>query len=125
MSPKKNATIAGIQQIGIGVRNAKEAFDWYRLHFGMDIPIFEEAAPAKYMTRYTGDTVHSRHAILALNIRGGGGFEIWQFTTRDPQDVGFQPEVGDLGILTARIKSSNIEATHSFLKEMGARPTEI
>ena len=46
MSQKKNATIAGIQQIGIGVRNAKEAFDWYRRHFGMDIPIFEEAAEA-------------------------------------------------------------------------------
>ncbi len=125
MSPKKNATIAGIQQIGIGVRNAKEAFDWYRRHFGMDIPIFEEAAEARYMTRYTGDVVHSRHAILALNIRGGGGFEIWQFTSREPADITFEPMVGDLGIMCTRIKSTNIEATHDFLTRQGANPTEI
>ena len=39
-------TIAGIQQIGIGVPNVHEAFKWYRQHFGMDIPVFEEAAEA-------------------------------------------------------------------------------
>lgn len=125
MAPKKNPSIAGIQQIGIGVRDAAAAFDWYRKHFGMDIPIFEEAAEAKYMTRYTGETVHSRHAILALNIRGGGGFEIWQFTSREPSDIGFEPMVGDLGILTARVKSANIEATHRFLTEKGTNPSEI
>jgi catechol 2,3-dioxygenase-like lactoylglutathione lyase family enzyme len=38
--------IAGIQQIGIGVDNAQEAFKWYRNIFGMDIPVFEEAAEA-------------------------------------------------------------------------------
>ena len=26
-----------------------------------------------------------RHAVLAINIQGGGGFEIWQFTDRQPQ----------------------------------------
>ena len=38
--------ISGIQQIGIGIPNVQEAFDWYRKHFGMDIKVFEEAAEA-------------------------------------------------------------------------------
>ena len=41
--------ISGIQQIGVGVSNVKEAFRWYRHHFGMDVPIFEEAATAGLM----------------------------------------------------------------------------
>ena len=70
------ATIAGIQQIGIGIPNVHEAFKWYRQHFGMDIPIFEEAAEANLMLPYTGGKAHQRHAILAINMKGGGGFEI-------------------------------------------------
>ncbi len=78
-------TIAGIQQIGIGIPDVHEAFDWYRIHFGMDIPIFEEAAEANLMLPYTGGKPHQRHAILAINMAGGGGFEIWQYTSRVPQ----------------------------------------
>jgi catechol 2,3-dioxygenase-like lactoylglutathione lyase family enzyme len=113
-------TIAGIQQIGIGVPDAPKAFAWYREHFGMDIPIFEEAAEAPYMTRYTGGKVHSRHAILALNMRGGGGFEIWQFTSRQPSPCGFEILPGDLGIHAAIIKSSDVRASFDHLLSKGA-----
>lgn len=109
--------IAGIQQLGIGVENVFEAFKWYREHFGMDIPIFEEAAEADHMKRYTGGKTHSRHAILALNIRGGGGFEIWQFTSRKPEGCPFDVQLGDLGIYSARIKAVDISGSYDFLKE--------
>jgi len=111
---KKN--IVGIQQIGIGVPNVHEGFKWYRQNFGMDIPIFEEAAEANLMLPYTGGKPHKRHAILAINMKGGGGFEIWQYTSRTPQPSTFQIELGDLGMLCTRMKSENIKASYEFLK---------
>ena len=94
--------ISGIQQIGIGVSHVHEAFKWYREHFGMDIPMFEEAAVAGLMLPYTGGQPQARHAILALNLQGGGGMEIWQYTGRTPVPPAFQPQIGDLGIGIAR-----------------------
>jgi len=94
---KKN--IVGIQQFGIGVSDAKQSFGWYHHHFGMDIPVFEEAAEANLMLPYTGGTPHKRHAILAINMKGGAGFEIWQYTSRTPVDADFDIMLGDYGIL--------------------------
>ena len=108
--------ISGIQQVGIGVANVHEGFKWYNKHFGMDVPIFEEAAEAKLMLPYTGGMAHKRHAILAINLKGGGGFEIWQYTSRTPQPAAFKPQLGDLGLFCAKIKTDNIEATFNFLK---------
>ena len=76
--------ISGIQQIGIGVSNCHEAWNWYREHFGMDIRIFEESATAELMLSYTGGKPRKRHAALTMNLQGGGGFEIWQYVDRIP-----------------------------------------
>ena len=113
--------IAGIQQIGIGVPDVKAAFRWYRQHFGMDVPVFEEAAEANLMLPYTGGQPHSRHAILAINMKGGGGFEIWQYTSRTPQPPDFAPAAGDTGIFCARIKSTDVTETYRFMNEKKAR----
>lgn len=110
---------SGIQQIGIGVSNVHEAFKWYRIHFGMDVPIFEEAATAGLMLPYTGGEPRDRHAILALNLQGGGGMEIWQYTSRTPVPPAFQPQLGDLGIYIAKIKSKDVQATFHFLRKAG------
>ncbi len=107
--------ISGIQQIGIGVANVQAAWKWYRQHFQMDIPIFEEAAEAALMTPYTGGKVHSRHAVLALNSQGGGGMEIWQYTSRKAREAAFEQQLGDLGIQIAKIKSRNVAATYHEL----------
>ena len=72
--------INGIQQIGIGNRDTYKAWKWYRKAFKVDIPIFDEAAVAGLMLPYTGGEPRERHAVLAINIRGGAGFEIWQYT---------------------------------------------
>ena len=73
-----DVVISGIQQIGIGVSDVNAAWDWYRRNLGYDLKIFEEAADAEFMLPYTQGEVRSRHAILAYNIQGGGGLEIWQ-----------------------------------------------
>lgn len=107
--------ISGIQQIGIGVANASEAFHWYRVHLGMDILIFEDVAEATLMKHYTGGKAEARHAILSLNLKGGAGLEIWQFKNRTPQP---NPsiQVGDLGIFATKIKSDNVKASYDFLR---------
>jgi catechol 2,3-dioxygenase-like lactoylglutathione lyase family enzyme len=109
-------TIAGIQQVGIGIPNVHEAFKWYRQNFGMDIPIFEEAAEANLMLPYTGGKPHMRHAILAINMKGGGGFEIWQYTSRTPEPCSFELQIGDLGFYCARMKTSDVKGSYEFLK---------
>jgi catechol 2,3-dioxygenase-like lactoylglutathione lyase family enzyme len=112
--------ISGIQQVGIGVADVHAAFKWYRQQFGMDVPIFEEAATAALMLPYTGYQPRDRHAILAVNLNGGGGMEIWQYTSRTPMPPAFQPLLGDLGIGVAKIKSADAEASFHFLRQRGA-----
>jgi catechol 2,3-dioxygenase-like lactoylglutathione lyase family enzyme len=112
--------ISGIQQVGIGVSDVHASFKWYRESFGMDVPIFEEAATAGLMLPYTGGQPRDRHAILALNMNGGGGMEIWQYTSRTPVGPTFQPLLGDLGIGVAKIKSRDVEASFQFLRKRGA-----
>lgn len=114
----------GVQQIGVGTRNCEEAFNWYRKHLNMDVPIFDDAAEAPLMTPYTGGEVHKRRAILAINMQGGGGFEIWQYTSRTPEPAAFDITAGDLGILSGKIKSKNIDASFQQLHAIGATLSE-
>jgi len=121
----KNFLICGIQQVGIGVTNVAEAWKWYRTHFGMDIRMFEEAAIAQYMLPYTGNKPQKRHAVLAINMQGGGGFEIWQYTERTPQAPAFKPQLGDLGIFVCKMKSFDIAATHARMEKDGLNITPL
>jgi len=117
MSGKK--VISGIQQIGIGNRGVHPLWKWYRQNFGMDIGIFEEAAPAPLMTIYTGGEVQSRNAALAVNMQGGGGFEIWQFTSREAQPPAFETRLGDLGLYIAKMKSKDVKKAYESFKAKG------
>jgi catechol 2,3-dioxygenase-like lactoylglutathione lyase family enzyme len=115
----KEIIISGIQQIGIGVPNVREAWKWYKLNFGMDIRMFEESAVAEFMLPYTGGKPQKRHAALALNLQGGGGFEIWQYVDRTPLVPVFPIQLGDLGIFAAKIKCHDASVTYDFLKGNG------
>ncbi|MDX5319877.1 MAG: VOC family protein [Bacteroidota bacterium] len=108
--------ITGIQQVGIGCSDVYANWAWYRKVFGMDVPVFDDAAPAPLMTRYTGGEVHTRQAVLALNMNGGGGFEIWSFKSRTPNGPDFQPAFGDLGINAVKMKARNVRYVHEQLK---------
>lgn len=115
----KKPFISGIQQVGIGVSNVHEAWDWYREHLQVDVPIFEEQAEAKLMLPYTGGKPRKRHAILALNLNGGGGFEIWQYVNRTPVGTGYDILPGDLGINAIKIKSYDVQAVYDTLQSSG------
>jgi catechol 2,3-dioxygenase-like lactoylglutathione lyase family enzyme len=113
--------ISGIQQVGIGNTNVHEAFAWYNKNFGMDIPMLNEDAEATQMLPYTGGKGHKRHAILAINLKGGGGFEIWQYKSRVAQPCPFTVEVADLGFTIAKMKTENIDASYRRLKNNGVQ----
>jgi catechol 2,3-dioxygenase-like lactoylglutathione lyase family enzyme len=112
--------ICGIQQMGIGVPNVEAAWKWYRKFFGVNVKVFEEAADAPLMTRYTGEKVHSRTATLALSMEGGGGFEIWQFTSRPTEKASFDIKAGDFGLYICKIKSRNVAKSFEYFKKNGA-----
>ncbi len=105
--------ISGIQQVGIGVPDANEAWKWYRKIFGMNVPVFNDEADAKLMIRYTKGEVRRRHAIMALNMAGGGGAEIWQYKNRVPVEADFKPQLGDLGIFAVKMKCRDVHAFHA------------
>jgi catechol 2,3-dioxygenase-like lactoylglutathione lyase family enzyme len=112
----KEYIVCGIQQIGIGVMNLGEAWKWYRDKFGMDCRIFEDEAEAKLMLPYTGGEPRSRHAVLAINLQSGGGFEIWQYKGREPLQISQEIKLGDLGIIGCKIKVRDISSAYSFYK---------
>jgi len=109
--------ISGIQQIGIGVEDTQIAKNWYRDNLGMSALIFDDEAEAALMTPYTGGEIHKRRALLTVNMAGGGGFEIWQFTSRKPQKANLAFEFGDLGINMPKLKTGNITDAHLKMKE--------
>ena len=117
--------VSGIQQLGIGVTNVAEAWKWYRKYLGMDIKVFEESATASLMLPYTGGLPRKRHAILAMNLNGGGGFEIWQYTERIPQVPLFEPALGDLGIFAAKIKTRDAHQTHAWFSNEKLNVSDI
>ncbi|WP_281540513.1 VOC family protein [Maribacter aestuarii] len=113
-----NEIINGIQQIGIGVSDTKAVFNWYRKHLGFDILLFQDEATASLMTQYTNGVAQRRDAYLSLNMRGGGGLEIWQFKDRVPNPPKKPVLLGDLGINAMKIKSIDINQTHGSLQKL-------
>jgi catechol 2,3-dioxygenase-like lactoylglutathione lyase family enzyme len=111
--------IGGIQQIGVGIPDMEAAWAWYRKYYGLNVRIFQEAAEAPLMLDYTGGEVHSRNATYAINIQGGGGLEIWQFTSRKTEPPSFKVQLGDYGIYAAKIKSRDIVATLAEFQTLG------
>jgi catechol 2,3-dioxygenase-like lactoylglutathione lyase family enzyme len=120
-----NIVISGIQQVGIGVANMPEAWKWYREQFGVDIRIFEEEAEAPFMIPYTGGKVRRRHATLALNMQGGGGFEIWQYKDRTPEAPKVPALLGDYGIFAVKIKSRNVKENYQHYVAQGLDVTPL
>ena len=113
---KKN--LCGIQQVGIGVKDAQEAWKWYRKVFGMDINVFEDTAVAKLMLPYTKGKECPRYAALAVNMEGGGGYEIWQHTSMEPKAPVFEVKLGDMGIYICKMKCRNVLKAYDAHKEM-------
>lgn len=111
-------TINGIQQIGLGVNDLYEAWEWYLKAFDFDLPIFDEKATAELMLPYTNGSPKDRHAALVYNYQGGGGLEIWQHLsiTSRPPIATVKP--GDIGIWAIHIKVKSIKKSIQSLEKL-------
>ena len=83
------------------------------------LQIVSAAAEAALMLPYTQNEVRSRHAILSLNNQSGGGFEIWQYTSRTPVMPEFEIALGDLGINVCKIRTYDVESTFKKFQKLG------
>ena len=110
-----NYYLVGIQQIGIGTEDLITSWKWYADMFQMNVRILEDDTVAERMLPYTNNKPEKRHACIAANLQGGGGFEIWQYSERKPLPIDFDVQIGDLGVFCAKIKSHNIIAYHAEL----------
>ena len=107
--------ISGIQQIGVGTTDFRKSWNWYIEMFGIDVKILEDDTVAERMLPYTGGVPQQRHACIALNIQGGGGFEIWQYSKRKPEPCPFKIAAGDLGVFAAKLNCRDVKAFHKQL----------
>ena len=108
----KSYLISGIQQIGVGTTDFRKSWNWYIEMFGIDIKILEDDTVAERMLPYTGGKPQQRHACIAVNLQGGGGFEIWQYSKRKPEPCPFTISTGDLGVFAAKLNCRDVDAFH-------------
>lgn len=111
--------LSGIQQVGIGNPSVRDTWAFYRKNFGFRVPVFEEEAVADLMLPYTGGEPQKRNALLTLNMNGGGGLEIWQYTDRKliwPEQAA---RPGDLGIHSLKIKTTDVVQAYEFCQSKG------
>ncbi len=117
--------ISGIQQIGIGTENFRASWNWYIEMFGADIRILEDDTVAERMLPYTGGQPQKRHACIAMNLQGGGGFEIWQYSERKPSKCPFTISAGDLGIFAAKLKCRDVKKFRSVMASKWADCSDV
>lgn len=124
---KDNTVVCGVQQVGVGVFDVVEAYNWYIKAFGCDIKVVDDYGVAERMLPYTGGKPRPRRAVLAVNLKGGGGFEVWE-----PKDNNITPPaepamLGDKGIAVCKVKATDIGKAFSHLKtvEGAAMITDI
>lgn len=120
MTKKVNRkVICGIQQVGIGVENVEKCWAWYKEAFGFDTKIFGDEGVAEKMLPYTAGKPQRRFAILVYNLRGGGGFEVWEPRGRELNHITFTPEFGDYGIFACKVKSPDVKGAYNRMKNNG------
>ena len=114
--------IYGIQQIGVGVDDAPKLFEWYATKLGADVKVFDDNNTATHMAPYMGGEAHDKRAILAMNMQGGSGYEIWQFEDRTPQAPKNPIQLGDTGIFCVKVKTRNAYKALADIKAKGVVP---
>ncbi|MDR0364204.1 MAG: VOC family protein [Bacteroidales bacterium] len=108
--------INGIQQIGVGVDDVMKSFKWYGTLLRADVSVFDDDNVATYMSPYMGGKPHKKRAILAVNLQGGSGYELWQYLDRNPSFPKEQINLGDFGIFIAKVKSRDIQRSFKRFK---------
>lgn len=121
----KDFFISGIQQIGVGTCDMHKSRDFYIDMFGIDVKILEDNTVAERMLPYTGGVPQKRHACIMVSLQGGGGFEIWQYSEREPKCADFEISIGDLGIFSAKLKCKDVRGFHKEISSKWSRCSSL
>ncbi len=116
---ERKKVICGVQQVGIGVENAAEAWAWYNRVFGFDLKILGDEGVAERMLPYTGGKPQPRYALIVVNLRGGGGLEVWEPRGRKLNYPKSEPQMGDFGVVACKLKTRDVDAAYGDLKKQG------
>lgn len=113
-----SSVICGVQQVGVGIKDVVEAYNWYIKAFGVDIMVTDAEGVAERMLPYTGGKPRPRRAVLAANLKGGGGLEVWQ-----PMDNNITPPaepaaLGDYGISVCKVKTVDANVAFEHFKKL-------
>jgi catechol 2,3-dioxygenase-like lactoylglutathione lyase family enzyme len=85
----------------------------------MDIKILDDENVADIMAQFMGGEPRKKRAVIAINMQGGGGFEIWQHTGRQPATKQEPVQIGDLGIIGCKMKTKDVNKTLNAFKAKG------
>ena len=110
--------ICGIQHIGVGVCDVVEAYNWYIKAFGCDVMIADADGVAERMLPYTGGKPRRRRAILAVNLQGGAGFEVWQPMDGNIHKPAAEARLGDYGTFAGRVKCADLDAAYAHFQAL-------
>ena len=121
----KDFFISCIQQVGVGTVDFRRSWNWLIQMFGAETKILEDDTVAERMLPYTGNQPQKRHACIAVNVQGGGGFEIWQYSEREPLNAKFEIGIGEIGIFGAKVKCTDVRAFRKQLLEHWNRCGEV
>ncbi len=113
-------TIHSIQHLGVGVPNHEKAWKWYRNFFGMNIPFFNDEAPAPLMDIYTNNETITKRAAMIMNLKGGLAMEVVCPTSFEASFPKQELQLGDLGIFIGMVKAPNVQKAYDYFKANGA-----
>lgn len=113
-------TIHGIQHLGAGVPDHASAWKWYRQFIGLDIPFFNDEAPAPLMDIYTNGKTITKRAAMVTNLQGGCAMEVVCPTSFKASQAKVKHQLGDLGIYIGMIKADSVEKAFDYYKKNGA-----
>jgi len=114
----KEAIVCGVQQVGVGIPEIVEAYNWYIKAFGCDVLVVDDDGVAERMLPYTGGKPRPRRAIIACNLRGGAGLEVWQPKDNNITFPAQPAKLGDLGISVCKIKSPDVHAAYEHISKV-------
>ena len=110
-------TIHGIQHLGAGVPDHAKAWKWYRKFIGLDIPFFNDEAPAPLMDIYTNNQTITKRAAMVTNLQGGCAMEVVSPTSFTAQPAKVEHQLGDLGIYIGMVKTPDVKEAFNYYKE--------
>ncbi len=110
--------IHGFQHAGIGVKDVRKSFAFYRNFLGFRVKLNDHEEELSQMEPIIG-AVERMHVIMAMNLSGGAALELVQHTSSKPLAIEGGINWHDIGYLSTGVKAYLIEELVEELSEKG------